>query len=253
VIALDEKLWKAYYFGGSYNQSIRVLKTMLARHNDSETALLIAQIYDKNMKDVGSAIQVLKDFNSPKRNFDIEIKIAKYYYGTEDLKNALIWFQKALELKQDRELISNIATIYLNMGNQEAAIKAYEDFIKTNPSEAILARTYKNLGALYEEIASIPKAIEFYEKSNSLRFDRDVTLKLIDLYYEDKKYDLALIKVDLLIKQRPRDKNHGLYYRAMIRYNREDFVGAKADFRELLNDAQYKNFAKQFIDSIDSM
>jgi tetratricopeptide (TPR) repeat protein len=248
IEAVQEKIWKAYYFGGSYQEAITALRSILARTNNEESARLIAQIYEKNLSDINSAIQVLKDYNSAKRNFDIEKKIAKYYYDDRDYQNALVWFQKAMELRQDRELISNIATLYLKMGKQEEAIKAYDDFVKTNPSSSILARTYKNMGALYEEITNTTKAIEYYEKSNSLRYDQNITLKLIDIYYEAKNYDKALTKIDLLLQKSPRNKSNGLYYRAMIRYNRKDYAGAKADFKELLKDSQYKKFAEQFIE-----
>jgi tetratricopeptide (TPR) repeat protein len=252
VINMDDKLWKAYYFGGSYQEAIAVLKKMLARNNDEKTATLIAQIYEKNVADIDSAISFLQEFNSKERNYDVEKRIANLYYKKDDLANALSWFQKAYELRQDRDLISNIATIYLKMGKQQEAINAYDDFIKTNPPSSVLGRTYKNMGALYEEIGNMTKAAEYYEKSNSMRFESDVTLKLIDIYYEDDKYDKALSKIDLLIKNSPRNKKHGIYYRAMIRYNRGDFTGARADFSQLLGDATYNNFAKQFIESIDS-
>ena len=252
ISSIDDKIWKANYFAGNYEKTIQVLKRMLSVNDNTKTAKLIAQIYKKNLNNNSQAISFLKDYNQKKRDFLIEKKIATYYYDDEDLRNALLWFKKANDLKQDKDVIKNIATLHFKLGENEKAIQAYQDYLETNPPQSVKAKTYKNMGALYEDMRNLIKAREFYEKSNSLRYNKDITLKLIDSYYESKKYDSALSKIDLLLEKSPRNKNHGMYYRALIRYDRGDKMGAKNDFTALLNDSQYKKVAKQYIESIDS-
>ena len=247
-----DKLFKANYFGGKYNDAISILQLQLKSDpSNSKTVRTIAQIYEKNLKELDEAIEVLIIFDKDNRTFKIEKEIASLYLDNEDYNNSLIWYKKAYELKKDSKVIQNIATLYLKLGDNQAAVKAYEDFIQTNPKESVLAKTYKNMGALYEELKNGTKAIECYEKSNALKYDNNITLLLITKYYDNKYYNKALEKIALLLENKPNNSD-AIYYRAMIKFDRGEKNAAKADFTLLLNDSKYKKVAQGFIESIES-
>ena len=163
----------------------------------------------------------------------------------------MVWYHKAYELKKDATVIKNIAAIYLKLGKNSEAITAYEDFIKTNPNESVLARTYMNLGKLYEDMKNISKSIENYEKSIELKYNNNVTLGLITKYYDGNMYDKALGKIALYLKNKP-GSNDAIYYRAMIHYNRGEKEQATADFKTISSDPKYSKLANGFIESIKS-
>ncbi len=248
---IHDKIFKAYYFSKNYTKAIEILNIQLKNSPSSKTARTIAQIYEKNLNDIDKAIQTLVSFNEKDRNYIVEKKIASYYTDKEDFQNALKWYEKAYELKQDSDVIKNIATLYLKLNKKAEAIKAYENFIKTEPSERVLAKTFRNMGALYEDMNNETKSIEYYEKSNNLKYNDQITLLLITKYYDAGNFDLALKNVKLLLQNDPENVD-AVYYRAMINYDQGNRDQAKADFQKLEKVAKYSKIAKGYIESIES-
>lgn len=252
IISILDKLFKSYYFAKSYEKAIDTAQQQLKSDpKNDKIARTIAQIYEKNLKDLNKAIQTLVNFDSANRNYKIEKKIAAHYTTLEDYVKALDWYKKAYELKKDSSVIKNIASLYLKLGKTSEAVKAYEDFLKTNPKESVLAKTYKNMGALYEELKNFSKTVEYFEKSIAMKYDNALTLLLITKYYDNKQFEKANAKIELLLKNKP-DSNDAIYYRAMIKYDQDDKDNAKADFEKLINDPKYGNSAKGFLESIKS-
>jgi len=247
-----ELAFNGYYQGKKFEDAIRIIDRQLKLNPTNYTFINYKSIIlKKYLKRTDEAIVVLKDYNSTKRSFKVEKKIASYYQGIEDYENAVIWYHKAYELKKDATVIKNIAAIYLKLGKNSEAITAYEDFIKTNPNESVLAKTYKNLGKLYEDMKNNAKSTENYEKSINLKYSSDIVLILIMKYYEDESYDKALEKIALFLKNKP-DNNDAIYYRAMIHFDRGEKDAATADFQTISSDPKYSKLAKGYIESIKS-
>ncbi len=252
IVRILDKIFKAYYFAENYEKAIGILQTQLATDpKNSKKARTISQIYEKKLKDVDKAIETLVLFDSISRKYVVEKKIASLFTDKSDFEKALFWYQKTYELKQDAKVIKNIASLYLKLGKKAEAIGAYEDFIKTNPNERVLTKTYKNMGALYEDMNNTSKAIEYYEKSNELDYNESITLLLISKYYDLEWYTKALKKIELLLQNNP-DNADAIYYRAMIKYSRGEFVAAKADFKIILSNVKYSSSANGFIEAIES-
>ena len=245
--------FQGYYQGKKYEDALQVQNERIKLDPGSYKLISTkAKLLKNYLNRVDQAIIVLKNYNNKKRSSKVEKKIAGYYSDLKDYENALIWYKKAYELKQDSGVIKNIAIIlYKYLGRNEDAIKAYEDFIQTNPKESVLAQTYKNMGSLYEDIKNMPKAIEYYEKSLKMKYDNNIVLLLTTKYYDNDAYDKALEKITLLLKNKPGNSD-AIYYRAMIEYNRDEKDAAKADFQLLLKDSKYGKIAKGFIESIKS-
>jgi tetratricopeptide (TPR) repeat protein len=244
--------YASYAKGKDLENAARVMGKRIELDPDNYQLVKVqAHIYKKYLNNIPKAIEILKEYNQRRRTFTVEEKIGHYYIDANDLENALTWFEKAYEQKKDSQVIKNIATIYVKLGNNEKAIQAYENFLETNPSESVLAKTYKNMGALYDDIKKSAQATNYYEKSLKLQYDRNVALLLLSKYYDNKKYDKAKSKAELLLSKNAAD-NDALYYRAMINYETGNKQQAKADFEKIRSNPKYSQIAKGFIDSIES-
>ena len=244
--------FQGYYQGKKYEKALQVQNERIKLDQGNYKLISIkAKLLKTYLNRTDKAIEVLKKYNTAKRSFKVEKKIASYYQGIEDYENAVIWYKKAYEQKNDATVIKNIAAIYLILGKNSEAITAYEDFIKTDPNESVLAKTYMNLGKLYEDMKNNSKSIENYEKSIKLKYSSDITLTLIMKYYDGKSYDKALEKISLFLENKP-GNNDAIYYRAMIHFNRGEKEVATADFETISSDPKYSKIAKGYIESIKS-
>ncbi|MBN1326336.1 MAG: hypothetical protein JW996_00125 [Candidatus Cloacimonetes bacterium] len=244
--------YQAYLNAGDFNKALEIMDKKIELQPDNfdlikDKAIILKKYLDKPL----DAIQVLKDFDSKKRDFEVEKRIASYYADLEDYEKALYWYQKAYEIKKDSVVIQYIASLNVKLGRNQAAIQAYEDFLATNPKTAVLAKTYRNMGALYEEIKNDRKSIEYFEKSNEIKYDNKVTLLLIVKYYDYLQFDKATENINKLLAKRPGDHD-AIYYRAKIAFDKDQKKAARSDFSKLLNDPKYGKVAKGYIESIDS-
>ena len=247
-----DKLFKAYYFSKTYTKAIEILQRQLKSDpGNTKKARTIAQIYEKNLKDLDSAINTLVSFNETKKSYVVQKKIASYYTDKKDYENALTWYKNAYKIKQDSKVIKNIAVI-LNkyLGRNEEAIKAYEEYVQTNPPQSAIISTYKNMGALYEDMNNHSKANYYFEKVLELKYDSNINLKLIGNYFSNDLNNKCLEKIEQLLNNKSGNID-AIYYRALIRYNQGDKIKAKEDFQKLLG-SKYDKEADGYIESIDS-
>jgi len=253
LAGIDDKVFKSYYFGGQYEKSIVIKKKILAANpKDMKTLKVIAQIYEKKIGDRNQAITFLKGYDAEHPNNNTVIKrISSNYRKLEDFPNAIIWYEKSYALKQDAKIINNIAIMYNNIDKPDMAVKAYEDFIKTNPSEAKLRKTYQNMGALYEEMGNHKDAAANYEKANNMKFDKNITTKLISMYHDKQEMAKASENIAKLLANDPGNED-ALYYRGLIAHEGGNKAAAKADFQKLTSSKTYGKIATGFIASIDS-
>ena len=247
-----ENTFQGYFQGKDFDNAIRILDERLKLDPDNYKLINNkAIILKKYLNRIDEAIIVLQTYNNKKRSFKVEKKIAGYCVDNEDYQNALDWYQKAYELKQDSGVIKNIAVIlYKYLGRNEDAIKAYEDYISTNPPKSAIISTYKNMGALYEDMNNYTKANFYFEKALELKYDPNINLKLISSYFDRDLYDKCSEKIEQLLKNKPGNID-AIYYRALVKYNQEDKVRAKENFKKLLG-TKYDKSAKGWIESIES-
>ncbi|MCF7913003.1 MAG: tetratricopeptide repeat protein [Candidatus Cloacimonetes bacterium] len=231
--------------------ALRVLNSMIDL--DKENIMLYDQkaLLQKKLERFDDAIATYTYIDSVEPGYKNCKKIASIYKDREDWENALIWYYKSYDLRQDSNTINDIAVINLTLGRNEAAIQAYKDYLATEPAQAAKIRTYKNLGKLYEDLGQIATGLEYYEKSNKLRFDNDITLLLISRYYDLERYDDCQRNITLYLKNKP-DAAAALYYRAMINYNNGNLLGARSDFEKIQTNPTYGSIAKGYIESINS-
>ena len=251
---LLDKLWKAYYFAHDYEKTVNVLKgnLKLKKGNNLKTLKLIKQICIKKWKHPEVVITLLLQREQEKKSYWAEKTLGFIYKKEEKYEEALKWFNKAYELKQNSKIISNIANLNIKLGNKKAAIEAYKNFLKTNPSKTALAKTYNNMGTLYFDLKDTDKALFYWEKSLSIKFNKDIAINLMVKYYDDKgNLEKALKKANLLLSKYP-NLNHAIYYKAKVYYDEERKTEARKYFSKLTKNPEYSKIAKQFIKSIDS-
>lgn len=211
----------------------------------------VAQVYRVALKDNAKAAAVWKRFDAQYNSFTAKQEIAEIYSRAQDIDNAIIWFNKALEMNKDADVLQKVASLYINNKEPQKAIKAYEDFIATNPSRRDLGKTYRNMGTLYKDINNVPKAIEKYELSLDIEYDRNITLWLVSQYYDANGYNNAMKHIDKMLSRNAND-NDAIYFKALILFNQEKPKEARAYFQRIVNHPNYGPSAQGFIKSIDS-
>jgi len=124
-----ENTFQGYFQGKDFENAIRILDERLKLDPDNYKLMNNkAIILKKYLSRVDEAIIVLQKYNNKKRSFKVEKKIAGYYSAIEDYQNAVKWYNKAYELKKDSKVIKNIANLYIKLGKNAEAIKAYEGY-----------------------------------------------------------------------------------------------------------------------------
>ncbi len=245
--------YQSYVQSKKFGDAIRVQDLRIAA-DPGEYKLVKekAIIQAKYMKNPEAGIASLKAFDAQKSSFNARKLAAKYYKDyMNDNQNALMWYQKAFELKKDSKVLTQIATLHKDLGNNAEAVKAYENYISTETKESKLNTAYKNLAALYEEMGNNSKSIEYFEKALTIKSDDKFVLLLMTKYYDLGNYDKTLEKAAQYSQLKPGNLD-SIYYQAMVKYERGDKAGATAEFEKLVNDAKYGKIAKGYIESIKS-
>ena len=243
----------AFYQAQDFENAIRIINKRLELEPQNDVyARQIAQIYERDLNNPQRAIETLENFDTRQPNFVARRTLGRLYTAIEDDANALRWYQRAFELRQDADVLQNIALLHYRTGNPEAAINAYENYIDTDPPQSILVNIYRNMGKFYEDIGDELKSIEYYERSNRLRFNRDITLLLLTKYFDRGDFLNANEKINQLLRDDPQNSN-ALYFRALILFEEGRYSEARAEFVKIQNDRRLGATARQYIQSIDSM
>jgi len=159
--------------------------------NNYKIILSLSTIY-KKMGNEAKVLEVLTQFDKEYSQYKIKKKIAEIYEEKSDLKNAIKYYSEAFDLNKKKvDILGKVALMYHKIGQDTSAIKIYNDYIATKPEDYILRKVYKNLGIFYQNIGDIANAIIAFEQSNSIKFDKEISLILGQLYYERGYYDKA--------------------------------------------------------------
>lgn len=211
----------------------------------------ISLMYRTQLKDNAKAVAVWENYDRVYDNYNAKVAIADIYEKNSDLKNALIWYNKALEVNKDPEVVKKVAKLYIDIKQPQQAIQFYEDFIATNPNRKALGTTYKNMGTLYKDINDIPKAIEKYEQALEIEYDKSLSIWLIDQYYHQPNYPKAKVHINNVLAKTSNDA-FAIYHNAMILREEKKLSAAKAEFQKIVNDKTYGASAQSIIKAIDA-
>lgn len=211
----------------------------------------LAQVYRIALKNIQKAISLWKNYDDKYNSFTAKQEIAELYSKNKDTSNAILWYNKALEMNKDADVLQKIASLYIDNKQPEKAIKTYQDFISTNPSQRDLGKTYRNMGTLYKDINDNANAIKYYELALNINWDRNIALWLVMQYYDSNGYSNANKHIAIMLERNSKD-NDAIYYKALILYNQENLTEAKTYFEKIKNHPSYGQSAQGYIKSIDS-
>jgi len=181
-----------YYYLGYFNLSIKELKT--------------AEKLTNTKTDLGAIYSV----------------IGNDYYGLGDLNNALLYYDRELEIDRDLNnqedesaALSNIAGIYKDQGNYDKTLEYLNKSLQFTSDPSSIATTYNNIGVVYSAKGDKNKAVEYFKKA--IEFDqkagdyhgtaRDI-LNLGSTYKDLKNFQEAenYLQKGLLMMQKLDDK-----------------------------------------------
>jgi len=206
----------------------------------------VSVIYAVALKNNQKSLEVLTKFEEKFKTNTAKLAIADRYDRMKDYNNAIIWYKKAYEQSKDSDLFEKIADLYVKLKQNTEAIKTYEDFLASNPSEADLMKTYRNLGTLYNKLKNTNKAIEYFEKVLAIQPDPKVALFLVSSYYDKKDYSNTIKYANIVIENESSNAD-AIYFRALAYYysNKKDL--AKADFQQVEKNPKYGKSASDFL------
>jgi tetratricopeptide (TPR) repeat protein len=153
------------------------------------------------------------------------------YNNLGDLNNALLYYDRALEIERDlnnkegeSKALSNIGEIYRNQGNYDKALEYYNKSLQLTSDPSSIAITYNNIALAYsakgdknKAVEYYKKAIEFAQKAGDYHNTAGIMLNLGNIYTDLKNFSEAqyYLQEGLLMTQKLGDKYWeavGYYY-----------------------------------------
>jgi len=247
---LYKNLSVLYNMTKQYTKAIEYYNLRLQNEPDNYKIILSLSTIYKKMGNEAKALEVLTQFDKNYSKYEIKKKIAKIYEEKTDLKNAIKYYSEAFDLNKKKvDILGKIALFYHKIGQDTSAIKIYNNYIATKPEDYILRKVYKNLGIFYQNIGDKDNAISAFEKSDSIKFDKEISLKLGQLYYEKGNYDKAK---EALAKVKEKESNNpqAHYYLGLIYRKEGKNAEALAEFEKIKNHPTLGPAAKQQIEFI---
>jgi len=210
-----------YRYNGQTDKAIASLTKLLELVPSSENGLSnLAQIYSDqgNLKE---AINVFKKAleanpNSPR----ILAELASTYEQNKEYKNAIETFKKAIEVDDDSlDLRKGLAQALLEDNQDEQAEREYLKILEADPDEGF---AYLRLGQIYRKRRDYEKALENFNKANTILVGSlEVPFHIATLYEELGKFEKAEERFQQLLKLT--EKPAGNYSPAEIQ-NRSIFL-----------------------------
>jgi len=163
----------------------------------------VEAIKQKLMGNGGDALKYLEQCIKINSESDAAYyQMAQIVLSTGDIKNGKKYAARALSIdKENIWYLKMLAGMYYQEGNLDSTIIYYEKAIKYNPDKEDLLLA---LGNLYSENKNYEKAeIIFDSFDKKYGVNENSTLSAIKSLMSAKKYDEALVKAQLLLKEYP--------------------------------------------------
>ncbi|MDP3002377.1 MAG: tetratricopeptide repeat protein [Bacteroidales bacterium] len=181
---------------------------MTGRHGNNYDAAAFNYVYveaikQKLMGNGGEALKYLEQCIKINSESDAAYyQMAQIVLSNGDIKNGKKYAVRALSIdKENIWYLMMLAGMYYKERNLDSAIIYYEKAVKNNPDKENLKLA---LGNLYSENSNFEKAkIIFDSFDKKYGVNESSTLSAIKSLMSAKKYDEALVKVQLLLKEYP--------------------------------------------------
>lgn len=111
------------------------------------------------------------------------------YFANKNYDQAISSYEKASELfPEDGEYPLKISRVYSTQGRMTEAIQELEKAIKLNPNDSFY---YSRLADIYLDKNQYDDALKYYQKSFSLDKNEYAYYEILDVYENQKNYELA--------------------------------------------------------------
>ena len=142
--------------------------------------------------------QMTKKFPREKR---VYISLGSYYQYKQIYKEAIINFNKALEMDPEfGQAINLIASTYSDMKNYDKAIEYYNRYASVFPGDA---DPFESMGDLYFKLGELNKALESFKKALEIKPDFGSGLRIAYIYALKENYAEAIKWLDHYISTIP--------------------------------------------------
>ncbi|MDA3900824.1 MAG: tetratricopeptide repeat protein [Spirochaetes bacterium] len=139
--------------------------------------------------------------------------------------------KQSLSVPSEAIDIYNNALNFSNMGKYDVALNEYKRAISIYPQ---FLEAYNNIGEIYSKMGDFSNAITTYEEALTISRNDRVLLNIGVEYYNQQKYDKALVYFKDSISINPGFlESH--FYAAMAFFNKEDYNSAVTHFQKVIN------------------
>lgn len=172
---------------------------------------------------------------------------AKSYYNagmealeSEKYENAAAYFEKAIQLKDDKaDYYINYAAALTMLGKYDEAIVQYDKAVpdvESSITDKNKKRALRGKGVIFYKQGEFAKAEELFKEALTMDTEKDlnedISCYLADTYMQQEKYDQALAVVDRLLEN---EKEAYVYaIRAKISVAKGDIEAATKDYEEAI-------------------
>ncbi|MGM5469445.1 tetratricopeptide repeat protein [Flavobacteriaceae bacterium LMO-SS05] len=184
------RFWSAYDLDPTYQKTIVKIAKQFVEKKEYEAA---EKYINKGLETYANNVEL------------INLK-AQNYYINEYYKNAIVWFEKLLQLGENSEFIHRkLSVSYANTYQFEKAIEQLKLVLKDNPEDS---NTMYVIGTYYEELQDFENAEKFVKQSLVLK---DVPLDqeyqfLGKVYNQQKNYAEAIKAFKRAEKENPENE-----------------------------------------------
>lgn len=182
-----------------WDDAIKYALILKKQNVNEKLAWYIGKSYYEK-EDLGNAIKYFgfAAMEDPS-NAEIPYNIARAYADMMNYKEAIAYFQKALELKQDPRWIYETALIYYAVPDEQNSLKymllaGEKGYRQDNEYLQNLAIAYTNAGKPGEAINLLKGVLD------KRPTDINIITMLAEAYYDSKKYDDAIAYYDKLLQ-----------------------------------------------------
>ncbi len=184
---------------------------------------------DKAVDDYRTAVRLLPSFAPGRAALGVLLK-------AKDPDAALAEFSRALELDGQSTALSSRASLYLSLGQFEAAIRDFDTLIAHDRANSL---AYLNRGVAHEQQGNLQSALEDYGRSIELAPTASAHFDRANLYVQLDRPEQALADFNAALATDPKNIK-ALLGRADMNYGARRLTESLADYTRVV-DVQPKN------------
>ncbi|WP_244834862.1 hypothetical protein [Clostridium sp. BJN0001] len=205
---------------GSYDNALDDCKKSILLNKDyaDNYGFLIPEIMEKQNKEDEAEPYFRTALYKEPFNYNIMIKIAKYYLNTSSDNNmSLKYYNLASKIKpDDAEIYYNIALININEQNNNEAVLNLNKCIKIDPQNS---KYFRTISTVYSNIGENEKALKNIKNAYALNKNDILTLNNAGCYYISVEGDIQRGMVNLKAAYQEMDEDTGDDERKIITDN----------------------------------